>query len=84
MASTAWTLSVADDTIPHAKVIEELSKSSFDPNQQCLACMIGKAHQEIKHDTFFPPAFFTFSLQTRFFPGPPYLSLHTQHVLYSE
>ena len=33
------------DTISHAKGIEELSKASFGPNQQCPACMVGKAHQ---------------------------------------
>ena len=36
------------DTIPHAKGIEELRKAIFDPNKQCPACMIGKAHQEIR------------------------------------
>ena len=38
------------DTIPHAKGIEELSKASFDPNQQCPACMVGNlnAYQEIR------------------------------------
>ena len=36
------------DTIPHVKGIEELINASFDPNQQFLACMVGKAHQEIR------------------------------------
>ena len=34
--------------MPHAKDIEELSKAKFDPNQQCLACMVGNAHQNIR------------------------------------
>ena len=37
------------DTIPHAKGIEELYRESFDQNQQCpAACMMGKAHLEIR------------------------------------
>ena len=38
------------DTIPRAEGIEdlELSKASFDPNQQFPACMEGKAHQQIR------------------------------------
>ena len=36
------------DTISDAKGIEELNKASFDPNQRCPACMVGKAHQEIR------------------------------------
>ena len=35
------------DTIPLAKGIKELSKESFDQNQQCQACMVVKAHLEI-------------------------------------
>ena len=36
------------DMIQHAKGIEELSKESFDQNQQCPACMTGKIHLEIR------------------------------------
>ena len=35
------------DRITHAKGIGELSKASFDPNQQGPACMVGKANQQI-------------------------------------
>ena len=39
------------DTIPHAKGIEGIAKESFDKNQPCPAmpaCMVGKAHLEIR------------------------------------
>ena len=36
------------DTIQHAKGIEELSKESFDKDEQCPACVIGTAHLEIR------------------------------------
>ena len=50
MARNAWTLSYVDSTLRERNqaIIKELGKASFDPNQQCPACIAGKAHQEIR------------------------------------
>jgi hypothetical protein len=36
------------DTIQHSIGLEELTKTTFDREEQCPACMVGKAHLEIR------------------------------------
>ena len=42
------TMQSIKDSIPHSIGLKELEKAKFDTNQKCTACMLGKAHLEIR------------------------------------